>query len=133
MVSMKALRLILVTFCGWVFPGGGHLVIREKRKAILFFAIVVITFNIGFALAAFRAPSWSLHPFHFLGQCGCGLVLLVSWISRINPSPEYFAAVYDSTNFEIGTLYIAASGLLNLIILINAISLIIRRKTGQGK
>ena len=41
------LFLLFVGLAGWVIPGAGHLVIKEKKRAAIIFVTIIVTFVIG--------------------------------------------------------------------------------------
>ncbi len=112
--------LVLVGLVGWLLPGAGYFAIGEKKRAIIIFVTVTLTLCIGL----------------YVGSIGV--------IDLVGPAPTYIKAaqvmnppivlvlshytagggypVYGWPN-EIGQIYTLVSGLLNLLCIVNAVSL----------
>jgi hypothetical protein len=110
------LFLIFVGLFGWLIPGAGHLVLKEKKRALIIFVTIILTFNLGL----------------YIGSIGV-IDPVGSWpwfIAQIMTSPavgfigHYTAAggypVYGKPN-EIGQIYTSIAGLLNFLCFVNAV------------
>ena len=118
--------LLIVGLLSWVVPGAGYFVLEEKKRAIIIFVTISITFCMGL----------------YVGSIGV--------IDLVGPAPLYVKAaqvmnppivlalshhtagggypVYGWPN-EIGQIYTMVSGLLNLLCIVNAVSLAHLRRT----
>jgi hypothetical protein len=112
--------LLIVGLLSWLLPGAGYFVLEEKKRAIIIFVTISLILCIGL----------------YVGSIGV--------IDLVGPSPSYVKAaqvmntpivlilshysagggypVYGWPN-EIGQIYTMVSGLLNLLCIVNAISL----------
>ncbi|MGA1979178.1 MAG: DUF6677 family protein [Sedimentisphaerales bacterium] len=112
--------LLIVGLLSWLAPGAGYFVLEEKKRAIIIFVTISLTFCMGL----------------YVGSIGV--------IDLVGPSPSYVKAaqvmnppivlvlshytaggghpVYGWPN-EIGQIYTMVSGLLNLLCIVNAVSL----------
>jgi len=43
----QVLFLLVVGLLAWLVPGAGHFVLKEKKRAIIIFATIVLTFCVG--------------------------------------------------------------------------------------
>ncbi len=43
----QALFMLIVGLLAWLVPGAGHLALKEKKRSIIIFATIVLTFCIG--------------------------------------------------------------------------------------
>ncbi|MHC4790441.1 MAG: DUF6677 family protein [Planctomycetota bacterium] len=115
-----ALFLLIVGLAGWLVPGGGHFLLREKKRAIIIFVTIVLTFCIGLYIG-------SIGVIDLVGTTA----FYIKGAQMLNP-PIVFALahhtaaggypVYGRPN-EIGQLYTGIAGLLNLLCIVNAVHL----------
>ena len=122
------LFLLLVGLMSWLLPGGGYFLLKEKRRAMIVFVTVVLTFCTGL----------------YVGSIGVVDPVRAWWwyIAQVMNSPIVFALGYHTSGGgypvygrpnEIGQIYTSIAGLLNLLCIVNAVYLAHLRKTGiQG-
>ena len=119
--------LLIVGLAGWVIPGGGYFLLKEKKRAVIIFLTIILTFCIGL----------------YVGSIGVvdPVGLKVWWyVAQVMNSPavavlRHIAAgggypVYGRPN-EIGQIYTGTAGLLNLLCIVNAVYLAHLRRTQQ--
>jgi len=110
------LFLLLVGLAGWLVPGGGYAVLREKRHAIIIFTTIVLTFAAGLYIGSIGvinpigAKPW------YLAQILNSPA--VAFIGHLSVKADY--AVYGKPS-EIGQIYTSIAGLLNLLCVVNAV------------
>ena len=120
----------LVALAGWLVPGSGYWLLGHRKRAIVIGVCVIILFALGIlvaGIAVVEAPSVSgpgnvvgriLQKPWFLGQVMTGPMGLISaWIGQ-GVADDY--PVAKSRLGEIGTLYTAVAGMLNLLAIIDA-------------
>lgn len=114
----QTFSLLIIALAGWFIPGAGHFLINEKKRAVIIFLSIVITFGIGIYVGSIgvidtiESKAWY-----------CAQIMnspLVALIARKTAAGGY--PVYGKPN-EIGQIYTSISGLLNLLCLINAVYL----------
>ncbi len=110
--------LIFVGLLSWLVPGAGYFWLKEKKRALIVFTTIAVTFWLGI----------------YIGSIGViDPVLAKSWyVAQIINSPAvallgHAAAggsfpVYGRPN-EVGQIYTGISGLLNLLCIVNAVHL----------
>jgi len=101
---------------GLLIPGGGHLYGGRFGKALFFFTLVVGTFLAGLILSDFHAVSLKHQPYWFLGQAFNGLPAFAS----VFLSPDW-KSIRIGTGLEAGTLYTTVAGLLNILVILDAV------------
>ena len=112
--------LLIVGLLSWLAPGAGYFVLEEKKRAIIIFAAVTLTLCIGLYVGSIgvidlEGPS----PLYVkAAQVMNPPIILV--LSRYTAGGGY--PVYGWPN-EIGQIYTMVSGLLNLLCIVNAVSL----------
>ncbi len=112
--------LLIVGLLSWLIPGAGYYVLEEKKRAIIIFVSVCLTLCIGLYVGSIgvidfqgTSPSY-VKAAQFMNP---PIVLLISHRTAGGTYP-----VYGWPN-EIGQIYTMVSGLLNLLCIINAVSL----------
>ena len=120
----------LVALAGWVVPGAGYFLIGQRTRGAVIGATCVAMFLAGVLIAGVRVVDppdllggggWVariLQKPWFIGQALIGPIgLVAAWIGHAL-GPEHRAAT--ARLGEIGTLYTAVAGMLNLLAIIDA-------------
>jgi hypothetical protein len=123
--SAHPLFVSLVCLAGWLIPGAGHIWLGRWQKGAVFVVTVPLMFAAGLMLEG------RLFPFE-LSQ---PLVALAALASLGNGLP-YFAAVamnlgegvVTAASYEYGNTFVIVSGLLNMLIVIDAFDVALGRK-----
>ena len=114
-----------VCVVSWLVPGAGHLLQRRHQKGVIFLIAVPLMFAIGLALKG------RLFPFIFsdplvglaaIGQLGMGVPYLISRAMGLG------AGVVTAGSYEYGNTFLIVSGLLNMLIAIDAYDVRLGRK-----
>ncbi len=120
------LFLLIVGLLAWLVPGAGHLALKEKKRSIIIFATIVLTFCIGLYVG-------SIGVIDLVGATPWYVVLaqimnspMVALLGRLTAGGAY--PVYSQPN-EIGQIYTSTAGLLNLLCIVNAVYLAHLRST----
>ena len=124
----------LVALAGWIVPGAGYWLIGHRIRAITVGVTILLVFTFGILISGIRvvqAPDMSgsggvmqrvlTRPW-FIGQVLIGPVGIGSaWISdQLAQSKDYANIEAKARLAEIGTLYTAIAGMLNLLTIIDA-------------
>ena len=110
--------LFLVALLGWWIPGGGHLLIGRVKHAIIIFVSVSLAFLLGIYIASIAV----LDPVNDI-LWYCAQILnspMVILLARIAQNNEM---VCFARPREIGQIYTAVAGMLNLLAIVNAVYL----------
>ncbi|MCK6484985.1 MAG: hypothetical protein HUU22_12825 [Phycisphaerae bacterium] len=121
--SMPAAGLL-----AWLAPGLGHWYLGYRDRAIVFFVFTTVTFWAGVAVGGVKS---TVHPTRngawFAAQLWMGGQALAAWgagsyVERHYPANEQlkYTAFYPSDN--IAVIYTGITGLLNLLIVIDALA-----------
>jgi hypothetical protein len=110
--------LIVVGLLAWLVPGAGHYVLEEKRRAIIIFVTIVLTFCTGIYIGSIGVIDYIGAKPWYLAQIMNSP--MVAALGRLTASGAY--PVYGRPN-EIGQIYTSIAGLLNLLCIINAVYL----------
>jgi hypothetical protein len=124
----------LVALAGWLLPGAGYWLIGQRSRAVTVGVTILLVFLMGILISGIRvvqAPEMGgpgnvaqrilTRPW-FIGQVLIGPVGIASaYISdQLVQSPTYRNIEAKARLFEIGTLYTAVAGMLNLLTVIDA-------------
>ena len=118
------LFLLTVGLLAWLIPGAGHFLLKEKKRAIIISATIVLTFCAGLYVGSIGvinpvgAKSW------YVAQIiNSPIVAVLGYVATTGDYP-----VFGRPN-EIGQIYTTIAGLLNLLCIVNAVYLAHLRKT----
>jgi hypothetical protein len=115
----------VVVVVSWLAPGAGHLLLGRRQKGVIFLLALPIMFAIGLALDG------RLFPFEFSQP----LVGLAAFANLGMGIPYFLASslglgrgVVTAINFEYGNAFLIASGLLNMLVALDAYDVKLGRK-----
>jgi len=112
--------LITVGLLAWVVPGAGHYMLKEKKRAIIIFATIVLTFCIGLYVGSIGVINPADAKTWYLAQImNSPMVAALGHLTTT--APENYL-VFGKPN-EIGQIYTGIAGLLNLLCIVNAVYL----------
>ena len=117
----------IVALSTWIVPGAGYWLIGQRSRALTVGITIIVLFILGLVIGGVRVVdvpagvltspvnAVSQKPW-FVGQILAGPMTLIA--SSIGHDEAYFAS-HSRVN-EIGTLYTAVAGMLNLLAIIDA-------------
>lgn len=116
-IVRRGLLAIFVAVAGWAVPGAGHLILRRWGRAVIGFGAVALLAIAGIKMRGNVFPYHGADPFDVLGfiaDAGSGVFYLLSkTVQAAGPDVSHAAGDY-------GTRMIAAAGILNFLLLIDA-------------
>lgn len=131
----------------WLVPGGGHLYLGKRRRALVFFLVVTATFTLGIlnqGRSYIIDPEQPLSYLATLANVATGPIELISRrltyreISYRLPGGEsdpQSSRLLDSmrrkvsqATDEYGTTYLLTAGLMNILLILDAFDIAIGRK-----
>jgi len=115
----------LIFFLSWLVPGLGHLLQKKTAKAAVFFLGIVSLLVMGIVMKGKFYDTTVMHPLlllGFFGDLGNGLFYFV--IRFLGLASGDIKAV----TYHYGTAYMAAAGLLNYLVALNAFDIAKGRK-----
>lgn len=108
--------MIIVALAGWLIPGAGYMLLGEKKRAIIIFCAITLTFTIGIYIASIGIIDYVNAKAWFIAQAlNSPLVIILGLISAASDYPVY------GRTYDIGQIYTSITGLLNLLCIINSI------------
>ena len=108
----------LAAVLAWIFPGLGHLYLGRRRTALLYAAIVTVTFVLGLSFQGRLYTIDSSQPLTILATfavSGAGLLNIAARFLSDNPGGAILAPTY-----EYGCAYLLTAGLMNLLLMLDA-------------
>jgi hypothetical protein len=114
-----------VALAGWIVPGGGYLLLKEIKRALIIFIMISLTFCLGLYIGSLGVIDRISAPLWFWVQMMNSP--LVAVIGHFTAGGGYL--VYGRPN-EIGQIYTSTAGLLNLLCIVNSVYMAYLRKTG---
>ena len=123
-----ALFLISTGALAWLVPGAGHFVLEERRRAVVIFVAIALTFLVGVYVGSIGVID-PVHakPWYFAQMMNSPLVML---LGHIGAGGQY--RVFGRAN-EIGQIYTSIAGLLNLLCIVNAVYMAHVRSTPEAQ
>lgn len=124
----------LVALAAWLIPGAGYWLLGQRSRGLTVGITILVLFFLGILIGGVRVveapPSGQLlqRPW-FIGQALTGPVALIAaWASSTLSTGRLAQVVSHARIAEIGTLYTAIAGMLNLMTIIDASSRALRRE-----
>jgi hypothetical protein len=115
----------LICITAWIVPGAGHLWLGRRQKGLVFLVILPLMFALGLLL------NGRLFPFE-LSQ---PLVCLAAFATLGNGVPYFIATALDlgagvvtAASYEYGNTFLIVSGLLNMLVVLDAFDIAKGRK-----
>jgi hypothetical protein len=113
----------------WLVPGGGHLLLKRTGRGLLLMAAITSMFVCGLMMrgAMFQPESGDLlttliNTGGFIGDVASGILYLLSQALGYN-QVDMPGAVHDY-----GTKFLVTAGLLNILAMVDAFDIAVRRK-----
>lgn len=115
----------VVCLVSWLVPGAGHLMQGRRQKGVIFLIALPVMFGIGLWLDG------RLFPFAFadplvglaaLANLGMGAPYLVASVMGLGKG------VVTASSYEYGNAFLIVSGLLNMLVVIDAYDVSLGRK-----
>ena len=122
-LKKRMAQLYLGLFAGILVPGGAYFVRGKYLKGFMICIAVLASFFIGLIITqnyAFTSQTLERHPVMFYLQYLVGAPSIVS--NYLTPHIFVTSPFIETKMYEIGVLYIAIAGLLNLLAYIQSIS-----------
>ncbi len=117
--------LVLLCVAAWAIPGAGHLWLGRRGKGLVFLVALPLMFAVGLALRGRLFPfdlSDPLVALQALADLGVGLTYLVA------SALGYGAGDVRAVTYEYGNAFLVVAGLLNVLVIIDAYDVALRRK-----
>lgn len=117
---------IFAVVLDWIFPGLGHMCQGQKRRGFLIMFGVLFLVICGVLVGGIDAVDHKQDSLWFIAQVWCGpIVIAIDMLNQtyIAPLPVADRATLVGLSHvnEIGTLFIAMAGLMNFVVMLDAL------------
>jgi hypothetical protein len=113
----------------WLVPGAGHLYLRKTTKGLVLLVSIMALFSLGVSWEARLAPYLGLDDLlaflRSIAQMAMGLPYFVA------RSLGYEAGLVTAPSHEYGNTFTEVSGLLNILVMLDAYDIAVGRKSGS--
>lgn len=123
----------LVALASWLLPGSGYLLLGQRARALTISLTIILLFILGLFVGGLKVvdppASYAGNPMRivfdkpwFVGQILAGPITIVTAavVRNAEDSPSSPVHASHARSNEIGTLYTAVAGMLNLLAIIDA-------------
>ena len=129
-------RAAMAGLLAWIIPGAGHIFIGDRLRGVICMAAIVLTFWSGVAIGGVRGtidpherPLWFLAQLCAGSNAALGYAIRQATISADDFSERKPPAPWVSA--EIGVHYTGVAGLLNILVILDAMARAERRQGSQ--
>ena len=115
----------VVCVVSWLIPGAGHLLLGRRQKGVIFLIALPVMFAIGLALKGRLFPfvfSEPLVGLAAMANLGMGVTYFIASGLGLG------AGVVTAASYEYGNTFLIVSGLLNMLVVIDAYDVRLGRK-----
>ncbi len=123
-IKLKAWEFPLAAILAWLVPGAGHFYLGLRKRAVLLFIAIELTFFIGLYIGTLRIVNPAQSMFWFLAQILTGLNTIVAYLFSTtlpSPYPDATVTVIYNWSYYMAVLYTGVAGLLNLLAVFDTI------------
>ncbi len=110
----------------WILPGLGHFYLNRKKKAVVFFLLVVFSLTFGLALNGKVYKPKTGKILSYMGTFACLGIGPIYGVLKMTAGNTFGDAT--SVTFEYGNAFILTSGLMNILLIIDAFDIAAGRK-----
>ena len=124
----------MAALLAWLIPGAGHFYLGLRKRAVLLFVCIEVTFFIGLYIGTLRIVDPRHSLLWFSAQIFAGLNTIVAhmWASHLaSPYPGSSEMLVRDWSYSMGVLYTGVAGLLNLLAVFDTVIRAGRANTGQ--
>jgi len=123
---VTASKAWLAVLLAWIFPGLGHAYLGRRKTALVFAAVVTVTFLLGLSFEGTLATVEAGQPLSILATFalyGAGILNVAARLISDNPAGSVLAVTH-----EYGNAYLFTAGLMNLLLMLDAYDIAVGRK-----
>lgn len=115
----------MAVILGWLVPGLGHVLYGRKGKALFYFAMIALAFIVGLWLGEWRVVHRTRFPLYLIAQLWAGGPALLALFLT-----EGLRVTHDIAYVDVGLLFTATAGLLNVVAMVDVYE--IHRRIVEG-
>ena len=122
----------LVALLAWLVTGAGHFYLGLRKRALLLFIAIELTYFIGLYIGTIRVVDPAHSMFWFVPQVFAGLNTMIVRLWVVNLASSNTLLPYD-WSYNMAVLYTGAAGLLHLLTIFDSIIRAGRANLGQTR
>jgi hypothetical protein len=109
----------------WLWPGLGHMSLGHRKRGGLIMLGVLFLFMTGILVGGIDVVDRKHDHLWFLAQSVCGPITFLTdyinqtWLKTL-PEPQRWETISLNKPNELGTLFVALAGLMNLVVILDA-------------
>jgi len=133
--KLNASDFLRAALLAWLIPGAGHFYLGLRKRAVLLFVCIEVTFFIGLYIGTVRIVDPTQSLLWFLAQVFAGLNTIVARIVAAQlqgPYADSGALLIRDWSYYMGVLYTGVAGLLNLLAIFDTVIRAGRANIGQA-
>ena len=128
--KLKGWEFPLAAVLAWLVPGAGHFYLGLRKRALLLFIAIELTFFIGLYIGTLRIVNPAQSMFWFVAQVLAGLNTIVAHLW--STSSEATTPLIHDWSYHMAVLYTGIAGLLNLLAVFDTVIRAGRANVGQA-
>lgn len=111
----------------WLWPGLGHIIGRKRKRGFLIMFGVLFLVIVGLLVGGLDCVDRKEDSLWFIAQAGCGPIVFAADLANQQvikklPEDKRLLTVSPTHPNEIGTLFIAMAGLMNIVVMLDALA-----------
>ena len=122
--KLKGWEFPLAAVLAWLVPGAGHFYLGLRKRALLLFISIELTFFMGLYIGTLRIVEPAESMFWFLAQIFAGLNTIVAHLLSTTLASRYAGAstfLVRDWSYYMAVLYTGIAGLLNLLAIFDTV------------
>jgi hypothetical protein len=120
----------VVGLLAWLVPGAGHFYLGLRKRALLLFIAIELTYFIGLYIGTIRVVDPAHSMFWFVAQVFAGLNTIIARLWAVNLANSNTVLNHD-WSYSMAVLYTGIAGLLNLLAIFDSVIRAGRANLGQ--
>ena len=133
--KFTTMDFIRAALLAWLIPGGGHFYLGLRKRAVLLFVCIEVTFLFGLYISTVRIVNPAHSFLWFFAQIFAGLNTIVAhlWATRLDQGQvNITTALIRNWSYYMGVLYTSVAGLMNLLAICDTVTRAGRASAGQA-
>jgi len=110
--------LLFVALLGWAIPGAGHFIIGERKRSVIIFVTILLTFCAGIYIGSIGVVDLTSRNPVYVKVAQVMNTPVVFWLSDYASVRGLYVYGWPG---EVGQVYTMTAGLLNLLCIVNAV------------
>ncbi len=119
--KLKGWEFPLAALLAWLVPGAGHFYLGLRKRALLLFISIELTFFMGLYIGTLRIVEPAESMFWFLAQIFAGLNTIVARLWATSSYAEVTTPLIRDWSYYMAVLYTGIAGLLNLLAIFDTV------------